>query len=174
MSELGKNKFIGYAVIGLAILNIALLTFIWFGFGSKKRPRPHKEGMIFLEQELNLTPEQQTKLEQLRNEHFEEMKELTKSSREARRELHNLWSKEVADDKVKSLTDQIGELQSQIERTTFNHFADVRALCNEEQSKIFDGMIKDILRQGERRGPMGGGPPPNGRPGGSPPRKLGR
>ena len=175
MSETGNKRVVGYAVIGLAILNIVLLTFIWFGSGSNKRPRLHKEGIVFLERELKLTPEQQTELKQLRNDHFKIMEKLRRSSREARGALHNLWDEDVEDAEVKSLTDKIGDLQSQIERTTFNHFAAIRALCNEEQAKIFDDLIKDVLRQGERRGPAPGGmPPPNGTPGGLPPHRPGR
>ncbi len=175
MSGTGNNKFLGYAVIGLAILNIALLVFIWFGSNHKERKGPHKGGMIFLEQELKLTPEQKTKLEQLREEHFQNMERLTQSSRKTRRELHNLWSEEASQAEVKSLTEEIGDLQSQIERETFNHFAKIRQVCNEDQAEIFDSLIKDVLRQGERRGPKPGGlPPKNGRPGGPPPHRPGR
>lgn len=175
MSGMGNNKLIGFAVIGLAILNIALLTFIWFNSGSKKRPRPNKEGMVFLEQQLNLSSEQQTKLEELRKSHFDKMEGLTQASREARKALHDLWGKEVTEAEVKSLTMKIGDLQSQIERATFYHFADMRKLFDEDQAKQFDELIKDVLKRGERRGPMPGGMPPNqGKPGGPPPRKPGR
>ena len=174
MNELGKNKGMGYAIIGLAVLNIALLTFIWFGYSSKKKPRLHREGMLFLEQELNLSPTQQNKLEQLRKEHFKVMDKLTRSSKDTRKQLHNLWSTDADDTEVKSLTKRIGDLQTRIEQATFNHFADIRVLCDEQQAKTFDGMIKDILRQGERRGPMGGPPPPNKRLEGPPPVKPGK
>lgn len=175
MSGMGKNKLVGLTVIGLAILNIALLTFIWFNSGSKKRTRPNREGMVFLEQQLNLSSEQQTKLEELRNSHFKKMEGLTHASREARKELHDLWGKEVTEAEIKSLTMKIGDFQSQIEKATFYHFADMRKIFTEDQAKEFDELIKDVLRRGERRGPMPGGVPPNdGKPGGKPPRKPGR
>ncbi len=175
MSGIGRNRLIGYSVVGLAVLNIALLTFIWFNSGSQRRSSPRKQGMIFLEQQLNLSPEQQTKLEQLRQSHFKEMTRLRQSSIEAREALHELWSKEVAEAEIKSLTKKIGDNESQIEWATFNHFAEMRKLFNEDQAEKFDLLIKDVLRQGERRGPEPGGTPPkNGRPGGVRPQNPGR
>lgn len=163
MKALNKNKYISWLVILLAVLNIALLVFIWSGqkrFG--KNPPPG--GMILLEERLQLEPAQIRQLKQLRETHFQKIDALRKDSREARKTLHSLWSQANVNEKVNDLTQRLGTTQAAIEKATYQHFAQIRAICTPQQQEIFDTIIEDVLRKGDRPGGKDGRrPPPKGR-----------
>ncbi len=169
MNSLKNNKYIGWVVIFLAALNVALLVFIWFGH-NRLAQKPLQGGMRVLEERLQLNEEQKQQLNQLRDEHFKNMKVLRVASQAARKELHSLWAEANASDKVTELSQRIGTTHAAIEKANYDHFAQIRAICSPEQQKIFDELIQDVLRQGERPGPPKGRMPRGGRgPEGLPP-----
>ena len=175
MNTLRNNKYIGWVVISLAILNVVLLVFIWSGQNRFKKGRP-QGGIKLLEERLELDESQKEQLQQLRDIHFESMASFRKESREARKALHSLWSETDADDKVIALTQRLGNAQATIEKATYDHFAQIRAICSPTQQAIFDELIVDVLRQGDQTGPRDGKRPlPNDRrSGGGPPPRDGR
>lgn len=175
MDTLRNNKFIGGVVIFLAILNVVLLVFIWSGQNQFKKGRP-QGGIKLLEERLDLNESQKQQLQQLREIHFQSMENFRKESREARKALHSLWSETNADNKVIALTQRLGNAQAAIEKATYDHFAQIRAICSPEQQTIFDELIEDVLRQGDQAGPRDGKRPlPNDRrPGEGPPPREGR
>lgn len=164
---MSKSKTIGIAVIVLALMNVALLAFLWFGQKHNQRLINGGGGLLVLTEKLGLSESQRNQLEVLRQEHFRRMEPLRRQSHESRDRLHSLWSGGGTQEQVDSLSAEIGSLQAQIERNTFQHFSEIRAICNAEQKKIFDQIIKDILRQGERQE----GPPQRGLDQRPPPRR---
>lgn len=170
MNALRNNKYIGWIVIVLAILNVVLLTFIWQGHQHSQRRGPGG-GMKLLEEKLGLSESQKSELEQIRESHFSRMEELRTDSRQTRKALHDLWSETNSSQKVSELTEHLGKLQAAIEKATFEHFAEIRSICTPEQQKVFDNLIQDVLRQGDRPGPPNGRRPMRDgrRPGGPPP-----
>ncbi len=169
MNSLKNNKYIGWVVILLAILNVALLVFIWNG--NNRLPRqPKNSGIRVFEERLELNETQAKQLKQLRDEHFKTIQRLRNQTLETRKGLHSLWAEDDASNKVTELTQRMGTLHAAIEKATFDHFAQIRAICSPEQQKIFDALIQDVLRQGERPGPQNGRMPREGRgPEGLPP-----
>lgn len=154
-------------MIVLAAMNISLLVFLWLGHRHNQTLLEGKgPGLRVLEEELGLTEGQKVQLEALRREHFQRMEPLRRQSHEARTRLHSLWATGGTEVQVDSMSNKIGELQAQIERNTFRHFSEIRSICSLEQKRIFDQIIQDVLRQGERkpgdnrRGGAHGRPPP--------------
>ncbi len=159
MNFLRNNKYIGWIVILLAALNVVLLVFIWSGQKRFKKDAP-KNGMKLLEERLELDAHQRKQLETIREDHFKEMETLRRNSHEARKALHNLWSQINVEDKVNDLTQRLGTIQSSIEKATYDHFAQIRAVCTPQQQQIFDSMIKDILKRNDPPGMKDGRRPP--------------
>ena len=173
MNALGSNKYIGWVVIVLAVLNVILLTFVLQGHQRSQKKR-HEGGMKLLEEQLNLSESQKEELKQMRESHFSRLEELRKDSRKTRRALHDLWSEASSNQKVSELTKRLGDIHAAVEKATFEHFAEIRGICTPEQQKIFDSLIRDVLRQGEGQGPSHGRRPRDGRrPGGPPPPRDG-
>ncbi|WP_339607435.1 hypothetical protein [uncultured Roseivirga sp.] len=177
MDFIRRNKLLGSAVIILVIFNATLLVFLWLGRLDNNREIKGPEGKgKFLEESLNFSPEQFKKFELLKKEHFRLIDQYQREFNDARRELHGLLKQENSSQKTKLLSAKMGEIQSNIEYATFNHFASIRAICTPEQQGTFDKIISEVLRKepsGQR--PQGARPPgPGGPEGKKPPPRGGR
>jgi protein CpxP len=158
MDFIKRNKILGVAVIGLLVINVLLLTFVWSGKGQRGYA---SGGGKFLEEQLGLTADQKQKVKSFRDAHFKLVESLREKSKENRDELHDLLKSPNSELTAQELASRLGQIQSQIEFSTFKHFSDIRSICNEQQKKIFDETILSILRgQGVPEGPKGDRPPP--------------
>lgn len=178
MDSITRNKRLGWVVLLLVVMNVVSLSALWIGYkrglGGDK---PSGGGDRFLEQKLELRPEQTEKLKVLRRSHFKKMNDLKREFHESRKGLHEFWKVENGAAEAKGQAEKIGRLQADIEMEIFAHFADIREVCDDEQKKVFDSIIEDVLRGGQRRGgpdgnrlpprqgqgPGGNLPPPDGR-----------
>lgn len=159
MDTFGKSRVLGLVVLLLVVLNIVLLTFLWLG-RTQKDLRPNRDGGRYLEEQLQLSPEQIEQLNDLRNSHFRKTDDIRRKLHEAREKLHRLWAKENPEQEVRDASNKIGDLQAQLELATFQHFSDIRKICTDQQKKIFDRIIQDVLRMGKgREGSNASGPP---------------
>lgn len=178
MDSITRNKRLGWVVLLLVVMNIVSLSALWIGYGKRPgRDKPGNGGDKFLEQKLELRPEQTEKLKALRVSHFRKMEDLKREFRESRKGLHDFLKVENGAAQAKGLAEKIGRLQADIELEIFAHFSDIREICDDKQKQVFDSIIDDMLKGGQRReGPEGNRPPPRqGRgPGGNLPPPDGR
>jgi hypothetical protein len=158
-----KTKLLTIAVIGLLILNIVTVTFLWLGrhhpplhgFGEGRNGRP--PAAAFLIKELNFDENQTASYDRLREAHHqknERLQDVLRQNREA------LFSGIATNDTSKIA--EIGEIQKEFDRSTFLHFQEVRTLCRPDQQPKFDQIIGEVLRiMGNKQSPS---PPPAPRP----------
>ncbi|MGJ8666880.1 MAG: hypothetical protein ACSHW7_10970 [Patiriisocius sp.] len=59
-------------------------------------------------------------------------------------ELYQLLAGNLMYKKADSLTSEIGKIQKEIELLHFNHFKDIKSLCNEKQLIEFEKLAKDL------------------------------
>ena len=155
------NKGTGYiiTIVVLVILNVALLFSFWYKekpdrhFG-KRTPPPGKEARMghLFEKKLGLNAAQKKQYKTLREAHFE-------YARNAKREIHDLRNdlflqihngEETA--KADSIATLIGKKEGALEKETFYHFRQLRAICSDEQKPKFDQLMKNVLRRMDRHG----------------------
>jgi protein CpxP len=157
--------------VGLLVLcNIALIATIWIRSG--KDGTQHRESpRDYVIRNLNFSDEQIQKYDVLIKAHRVAMRRLNDEANEYRTALFaNLKNGQKADNSTDSLTSLITNTQKEIEVVTYNHFAEVRALCTEAQKTEFDNIISDVIKKMNGRPPHppheGHGPPPphNGPP----------
>jgi periplasmic protein CpxP/Spy len=153
-----KNRFLKIIIVGLLLVNIGMLTFLFLG--NKKGGRDHhhrghmEEGPAkFIIEELRFDEKQQDQFNELKKEHQSQMRQLQDSMKIQRELLPDIIIKgdnAMAD----SISNKIGRYQQQIEYLTYQHFVKVNGICNEEQKKKFKNIIQDILEMmGPRKGP---------------------
>jgi periplasmic protein CpxP/Spy len=160
-----KFNWLAVLVAGLVLLNIGLLGTVWL----KKKPEavsekfpPKHDARDLLISELELDSMQVKSFDSLRKDHFNEIRGYRDAMRDLKDDLFQAISK--PDGSQDSIAAEIGKLQSKIELATFNHFAALRNICNEDQKEKFDEVIHDVLRSMGRPQGHGDGPPPRGRP----------
>jgi hypothetical protein len=155
-----NKRFLNIIVILLLLLNFGTLGFLWFGrHQGPPPPPPHGNAADFLTHELSLTADQQKKFSDLRELHHHRVTEIQDS-------IHMLREKFFDElptgstGRADSLAMEIGKKQTELERVTFDHFRQVRMLCDAGQQKKFDNVIQEALRM---MAPPPPGPPPPGK-----------
>lgn len=156
-----KNKILIWAVIVLMVANVALLVTIWINHDRQRRPEKGSPA-DYLVKELILNAEQQNKLRELGKQHHEASEKIRGQIKDARHQLFALLQQPgIADSTKKSAADNVAKYLEQLDLLTFDHFQQLRAMCNPEQQKKFDEIIEEVLQM-IASGPPPGRPPRNG------------
>jgi Spy/CpxP family protein refolding chaperone len=83
---------------------------------------------------LNLTPEQQTQMKELRQKHFEEMAPVREKMFNLRQELRALWAKPgVTKEEIQDKTQQMNQLRDQMQDKMVEHRLEAQKLLTPEQ-----------------------------------------
>lgn len=140
------------AIVALVLLNIGLMATVWLQKTGTKiagttesRIAPPQNGRGALVQDLQFDSVQAMRFDSLRQQHFTIMKGLNEQMRKLKDRLfEGLKTPGVSGD---SITGAIGQQQAKIDLQTYEHFKQVRLLCNDKQKERFDHLIKDITRR---------------------------
>jgi Spy/CpxP family protein refolding chaperone len=156
MSDSKKYKLVLSGFIIMVILNIAVLVSIWIMrppfFHPHPPPPPKAPPPVehLFKQQLNLNKKQRKIFIRLRNRQISRSKKIIRDIQKKRGQLINLLKTNQADSsKVDSLILLMGKDQMQLESNVFNHFKQIRALCNPQQKKVFDHIIQRVFLQYE-------------------------
>ncbi|MEO1518618.1 MAG: hypothetical protein AAFV95_26630 [Bacteroidota bacterium] len=151
-------------IIGILVsFNVLLLAGVFWWISSFQPPHPPPGGrpvpMNFLEEELNMSTQQQEQYRKLKAEHRQKIQKIQKELGQ----LKNTFFGQMGQQQgfPDSLNQLIGQKHSQMDELTYHHFVYIRQnICTEEQRAKFDDVILQALRRGppgRRKGPMGKG-----------------
>jgi len=146
-----KNKFLIWSVVILIILNIGSLGFLWYKQALRPaQPPTPLDSQInpdkFLETELRLTADQIDAFHALRRKHQE-------ATAAMRHDIHK-FSKDIVDELYKShpdtarvtaLAEAIGRKQAEFERALYDHFSNLKSICNADQQDRLHGLLFEFL-----------------------------
>lgn len=154
-----KNKFNFWLVLVLVILNAGTLGILWYGHFQKpqlqqrgNRPDPEE----FFIRELNLNQQQAQSLTFLRSEHFKKTDSVMNIIHQLRIEMiEELFSDTPDSLQVKRISQQIGKEQAQFEILIYDHFNDVKQLCDVKYHEKLKQIILDVIKtKSHRPGPQ--------------------
>ncbi len=141
---MSKIKLLSIAVIGLLILNLGIVGFLFLKKPQRQPDRPN--GRPPFEQvrpqneiieRLHFDSNQIRQYEILIDEHQESIKALNDSIRNVKSLLYQTLNDENDSDKD-SLIEKLGSLQKNIEHTHYGHFAEIKKLCKPDQLSDFE------------------------------------
>jgi len=119
--------------LGLAVVILLGITYVYAGgpgFGPGRGPRNSAGGLGA----ANLTSEQQTKLQELRQKHYNEVAPFRDKMFSLRQEIRTLWSDPKADPKViQSKTKEMSDLRDQMQDKMVQFRLDARNLLTPDQ-----------------------------------------
>jgi len=174
MDNIVKGRLLSVVVIVLLIANMVTMVVFWTNRDKQQQPAGAANtapGNVaeFLTRELQFDSAQKAAYLKLREEHQDKVREIRSHTRETKDALFNLLQKQtVTNEELQWALNEIGQNEMALDKQTFTHFQQVRALCNEDQKKKFDNVIKEALHM--MASPMGrrpdGPPPQDGGPGG--------
>ena len=151
MNYFNKTKWWAIAVIALIVLNAATLTIFWVERKSN-HDLPQKQenrGVTasYLTKELAFDSIQQLQYNQLVLKHRQSTRQIRKEIRNAKDAFFELLSdSSITDDAIKAASKRVSDIEQQLDILTFNHFKEVRTICNAEQKKKFDSIIKNAVQ----------------------------
>jgi Spy/CpxP family protein refolding chaperone len=158
MNIFTKNRMLVGAVILLAALNLAILGTVFFqrkpiappptSFEADRMPRHSR--MIAME--LNLSPEQEAKLEELRKVYAKQTQDNKISLRDHYRMIMRELSAEIPNEHfLDSVAIEIGRLHMEQQRSTIEHFLTLREVCSFEQYEKLQQIFKRRMFSEPRR-----------------------
>ena len=150
-----KAKWLIVLITLLALINIVLLATIWLKKDAGEFSERRGDARDYLIKSLSLNEAQIKSFDSLRKEHFERMNQYQEQMHGLKDDLFNELN-HSPNAHTDTLAQRIGIVQTKIDLETFEHFSQLRFLLNEEQTKKFDTIIRDVLRTMVPRG----GPPP--------------
>jgi hypothetical protein len=157
-----SERFYKIIIICLLLLNIGILSWIWFGAPSKHR-HPERPDKIIVDR-LKLDEQQQNQFESLRDEHHNQMMSIQGEDGRLHDALFALLKKEPVDTIAEVvLLRQLQDNDIKKDQVTFEHFRKLRAILKPEQKLLFDNFISELSRQIMGPHPPGepnDGPPP--------------
>ncbi|GAA4338715.1 hypothetical protein [Flaviaesturariibacter amylovorans] len=169
-----RHTWVTIGITALVLLNIGLVATFWLQRSAARPPAlagaadTVRPGPALLIRDLNFDSVQAQRFTALRNEHFSAMQGYRAQMRDLKDRFYAGLREEAP--LPDSLATAIGTLQAQMDRITYQHFRQVRALCTHEQKERFDRIIGNVIRQLGRPGPRRGpGPGGEDRPFGPPP-----
>lgn len=147
---MSKIKLLTVAVIGLLLINIAIVCFLFL-----KRPHQPLEGMrppldeagpknIIIER-LHFDKAQVAAYEELIKAHQSSVRVTNDSIRLLKQALYQTLSNETFAGKD-SIINKLTYLQNKIEHLHYNHFIELKKLCSPNQQKDFNELTKELAR----------------------------
>ena len=142
-----KSKFLTLLVIALLLLNLGLLAYLFLGNSKpqhkEKEMRPNPREIVI--RKLNFSDKQIESYKVLIKDHRAKISFAEKRNMELKNHLYQFLLKTSEN---KSTTDSIinllAENQKLIETTHFNHFADIKKLCEPSQLKAFEELATEL------------------------------
>lgn len=174
MDVFKQKKYLWFVVILLVLMNLTILMLLLVGRPDGKRPHikpidPIEEKnriQQLLKDELGFDEMQVEQYLNMRQEHRKQVSLLQNEIRQIKKQMYD----EVLQDKPQlmlpdSLLTIAQEKQVQIEQITFQHFLDLKKLCNQEQQDKLRLLIDEFFRKNppHRRGNDHPPPPPGGK-----------
>ncbi len=151
--EQGKSSKIWVALVAILMaVNVALLAVIWFGPAHlPPPPSPDNrlagpgQGLSFKER-LKITKEQEGRFQEMSKDNRDKIDAIKLEGKKVRDAYFALLMKPEASQQRDSLASVLGVLHKKVEEQTFSHFAELRAFLKDDQKKIFDSIILDVLK----------------------------
>ncbi|MFT3794286.1 hypothetical protein [Flavobacterium sp.] len=151
-----KTRLLTLCVIGLILLNLGLLGFM---FTRKHGPHHIRKRDIVIEK-LHFDPKQVQQYDLLIATHQQQIRQIESKMHTVKNKLYLQLLGDHPNEKVKdSLIGVLADYQALAEQTHFNHFEGIRGLCRKDQMQDFYALTEELARLFSKPP----GPPPHER-----------
>jgi periplasmic protein CpxP/Spy len=135
-----KTKIFTLTLIGLMLSNLLLIGFLFF------RPKPHPpkgegpKGLII--EKLQFSEEQIVQYSQLIGEHRKIVSQKEQALKEAKLRYYQTLNSGNSELALENLL----QVQEEMEIIHFNHFNDIKSICNQNQLQNFEDLVNELPR----------------------------
>ncbi len=136
-----REKFLIAVIIALLISNLLIIGFLVVR--PKPMHGPNGPRNLIIEK-LQFDATQIEQYEELISVHRKEIKNLNNDIFQDKKTLYSYLNQDNKTSNVDSLITAISLLQSQVEKTHYNHFQDIRNICKPNQLKNYEELTTEI------------------------------
>jgi hypothetical protein len=154
-----KNRWMVWAIVALAILNIStLITLVYHKnqvtesevLAKTDSVRSETASVLYsgryFRDELNLTSDQMNMFSQFNPEFRQDARAINIELAEKRHEmLVEMAEKNSDKDKLNLLSDSIGYLHARLKKKTFTYYLNFKAICNPDQQKKLEKLFGEVF-----------------------------
>jgi succinate dehydrogenase/fumarate reductase flavoprotein subunit len=139
-----KETLLTIAVVLLLVLNGSLLAYLFGGRFMQRPPVRHTHEMII--EKLHYDEQQQRQFEILRQEQHEALKRVEMQFDRVAHEYFLLLTNDSFNSARKDLLEKaMSDLQRQKANGLFDHFQKLKDLCRDDQKKMFDQLLPELM-----------------------------
>lgn len=150
MMSITNNKYTKWIIGILVLLNLVLLSVLFFPKPDQQEERGRRNPNNFLKKELNLTDAQLVQFKELRKTHFETSKEILKDIRTLKNEMLEAIAAASPDTlRANNLAEQIGLKETAKEKLLVQHYLELQEVCAPEQREKLKRVFKKAMSRGK-------------------------
>ena len=143
------NKLLTAAVIVLLLANIAMVVMMVSKKKNPSRGKGRGGPTEMMTKELGLSEQQQKDFQQLRDEHFKNIRPVFDTIRSLKTAFFEMVKNpETNDSMLSAYSNKVAEKQAVLDKLTFAHFQRVRALFDTSQQRKFDELMIKMMQRG--------------------------
>ena len=142
---MNKIKLLTYSVIGLLLLNVGIIGFLFFSKPNRNPEGNHRRPKEFISEKLHFDANQNEKYESIIPIHKDKIDSLDAVNREIKSELYSQLKLPVVNTIVKdSIITLFLANQKRIEEAHFKHFQDIKSICKASQLNDFSALTQEL------------------------------
>lgn len=150
MTRPSRKKWPLVLIAILLITNAATLVFFWSTRSKKKENKEQPRGRMgqFMVDQMKFDKDQETIYWRMRDTMLNQQRPIMDSMRVQKTNFFALLNQgEVNDSVLRARTEDIANLQKQLDIVTFRHFQQIRTICRPDQLNKFDTVVKEIVNR---------------------------
>ena len=142
-----KIKILTYSVIGLLLLNVGIIGFLFFSRPNRNPEVNHRRPKEFISEKLHFDANQNEKYESIIPIYKDKIDSLDAINRNLKSELYSQLKLQVVNSAIKdSIINLFLANQKQIEEAHFKHFQDIKNICNPSQLLDFNALTQELVK----------------------------
>ena len=142
-----KIKLLTYSVIGLLLLNVGIICFLFFSRTNRNPEVNHRRPKEFISEKLHFDANQNEKYESIIPIYKDKIDSLDAINRKLKSELYSQLKLQVVNSAIKdSIITLFLVNQKQIEQLHFKHFQDIKNICNPKQLQDFNALTQELVK----------------------------
>lgn len=139
-----KFKLLTYSLIGLIILNIGIISFLYIS-RSNSNPNDNRRPKDIIIEKLHFDTNQIKKYEIFIEAHKNYIDSLNTNNKKLKAELYSKLKLQNINEKIKdSLIELTLVNQKRIEEANFKHFQDIKNICTKSQLEDFNILTEEL------------------------------
>lgn len=162
-----NRRITNTVLIILLLLNAAFIGSWWIGHWKMRHIHSgmdhftdgEDKGMHFLSKQLGLDSVQKKQVESLWNEHIAKMGKYETEITRLEKQTLTCMTQDIPDStRAFAYADSAGMMRNAMHKELFRHFTKIKSLCNAEQKKKFDEILKNMMMKFSHHHTMHPGP----------------